>query len=111
VSASTIAGVATGDERSWQEVAAGNRERIRALEHEQDRMRDSIHKLSTETAAILYLTKEVGKLEGAVEDLATEIGRVAKRALERPTSTGLSVFAQYLAVIVALVALVVAATR
>jgi aminoglycoside phosphotransferase len=107
VSASTIAGVATGDERSWQEVAAGNRERIRALEHEQDR----IHKLSTETAAILYLTKEVGKLEGAVEDLATEIGRVAKRALERPTSTGLSVFAQYLAVIVALVALVVAATR
>jgi len=81
------------------------------LEHEQERMRDTIHKLSKETAAIVYLAKEVGKLDAAVESLAEHLERIAKRALERPTSTGLSVFAQYLAVIVALVALVVAATR
>jgi predicted nucleic acid-binding Zn-ribbon protein len=111
VSASTIAGVATGDERSWQEVAAGNRERIRALEHEQDRMRDSIHKLSAETAAILYLTKEVGKLENAVEDLADKLERIARRALEKPTATGLSIAAQYLSFFVALIALGIAATR
>lgn len=81
------------------------------MEHEQDRMRDTVHKLSTETAAILYLTKEVAKLEAAVEDLADQLGRVARRALEKPTATGLSIVAQYLSFIVALIALTVAATR
>ena len=104
-------GMPPDDERTWQEVAASNRERINALEHELDRTRDSVHRLSTETAAISYLAKEVGKLEGAVEDLGGQLERIAKRALERPTATGLSVLAQYLAIIVALVALAVAATR
>jgi vacuolar-type H+-ATPase subunit I/STV1 len=111
VAASTLESVPTGSERTWQEEAASNRERIRALEHELERTRDAVHRLSVETAAILYLTREVAKLETAVEDLAGQLGRVAKRALERPSATGLSVFAQYLAVIVALVALIVASAR
>lgn len=103
--------MAPGDERTWQEVAASNRERIRALEHELERVRGSVHKLSTETAAILYLTREVAKLETAVEDLAEQLGRVARRALEKPTATGLSIAAQYLSFFVALIALGIAATR
>jgi hypothetical protein len=81
------------------------------LEHEQDRMRDAIHRLSAETAAITYLAKEVGKLDAAVEHLSDHLERLAKRALDKPTATGLGVVAQYLGIIVALVALVVAATR
>lgn len=111
MSASTLESVPTGSERTWQEQAASNRERIRALEHELERTRDAVHKLSKEAAAILYLTREVGKLETAVEDLTEKLGQIARRALEKPTASGLGVLAQYLGIIVALIALVVAATR
>lgn len=109
--ASTLERVPPSDERTWQEVAASNRERIRALEHELERTRDAVHKLSKETAAILYLTREVGKLETAVEDLAEQLGKVARRALEKPTATGMSLVAQYLSFAVAICALIVAATH
>jgi hypothetical protein len=106
-----LAAVPSDDERTWQEVAASNRERIRALDHEMDRVRDALHEFRAEAQAIRYLAEKVGDLAGDVRALAQRVEQVSRHAVARPSATGLSVFAQYVAVIVALVALIVAVTR
>lgn len=103
-----------GEERTpqeWREFAASNRERIKALEHELERTRENVHMIRDEIAAVRYLAKEVGNLARDVHELGKRVEKIATRALEKPTATGLGVFAQYVSIIISLAALAVVATR
>lgn len=94
-----------GSDRTWQAVAAANRERIRALEREMLRTRENVHSLRSEVGALRYLGDRLGEQSEALRGLADRVERLSRQALHRPTQTGLSVLAQYLALIVALLAL------
>jgi predicted nucleic acid-binding Zn-ribbon protein len=98
-------------EREWQEFAYSNRERIRSLEHELERVRERQHEMATEIAVIRYLGEKVRDLGVDVVALTEQVERVASRSLPRPRQSTLSLFAQYGALLVALVALLVAVTR
>jgi hypothetical protein len=97
--------VTEGSGRSWQEVTASNRERINALEHELERMRNSQHRLASDVAVIRYLAEKVGELGEDVKELTGQVENVARRAVERPTA---AVVGQYLGLAVAIIALVAA---
>lgn len=97
------------DDRTWQEFAAANRERITALEHELGRVRDSLHDLRTEAAAIKYLAEQTAELAGDVRRLARRVEQIARVAVRRPSPTILSLTAQYIALAVSLAAVVIAA--
>jgi hypothetical protein len=99
------------DERGWQEFAYSNRERIHALEHELDRVRERQHEMASEIAVIRYLGDKVRDLGEDVVALTESVERVASRSVPRPRQSTLALFAQYSAVIVAIAALVVALTR
>lgn len=99
------------DTRTWQEVAASNRERIGAIEHEMNRVRDALHEVRVESQAVRYLAEKVGDLASDVRTLAGRVETISRHAMSRPSATGLSVFAQYLSLIVAGTALIVAITR
>lgn len=102
-----------GEERgpSWQEVATANRERIRILEKELDRQREAVHAIRGEVASIRYLATKIGELAEDVKLLASRVETVSRHAVNRPTQSGLAVFGQYIGLIVAVVALVIAAKR
>lgn len=91
------------------ELLAANGARIEHLEGEMERARDALHQLRSEVQAIRYLAERVGELATDVRELTGRIETVAHHALGRPSTGALGVFAQYLAVIVAVTALVVAA--
>jgi len=95
----------------WREIAAANRARIVHLEHELGRVRERLHELTAEVAAVRFLGERVAELGDDVKELASQVGQVARRALERPSPVALGVLAQYLALAVAVVALAVAASR
>jgi hypothetical protein len=99
------------NEREWQEFAYSNRERIGALEHELDRVRERQHEMATEIAVIRYLGDKVRDLGEDVVALTEQVEKVASRSLPRPRQSTLSLWAQYGALVVALVALAVAVTR
>lgn len=99
------------DARTWQEVAASNRERIAALEHELDRVRENVHDFRAEVQAIRYLAEKVGDLAEDVRRLTNRVEKIASRVMNRPTTSALAVLAQYLGLVVALAALVVATSR
>jgi len=82
--------------------------RLDALEHEVERLRERQHNIAAEVAAVRYLGQEVAKLASHVEKLGEDVETISRRALERPTA---AVVGQYLGVIVAVIALIVAATR
>jgi hypothetical protein len=98
-------------DREWQEFAYSNRERIAALEHELNRVRERQHDMASEIAVIRYLGEKVRDLGEDVVALTEQVEKVASRAVPRPRPTTLALFAQYGAVLVAIIALVVAATR
>lgn len=99
------------DPRTWQEVAASNRERIRSLEHEMERARARLHELQTELAAVRFLGERIADLGQEVKHLSEELTRVARRAIERPSQGAVSVLGQYLALALAIAAFIFAATR
>jgi hypothetical protein len=99
------------NEREWQEFAYSNRERIAALEHELDRVRERQHDMASEIAVIRYLGEKVRDLGVDVVALTEQVEKVASRSLPRPRQSTLSLWAQYGALVVALVALIVAVTR
>lgn len=101
----------TGDERSWQEATAAARVRLTTLEKESDRTRETLHQLRSEVQAIRYLAEQVATLAGDVRDLADKVTTVSRHAVNRPTPTGLQVLGQYIGLIVAIVALVIAAGK
>jgi uncharacterized protein YoxC len=97
--------------KDWREVGAANRERIRALENEVERLRDRQHELSAQVATIRYLAEQVRELGEDVKELTKQVATASRRALERPTPAGWSATAGWAAVIVSVVALVLVATR
>jgi archaellum component FlaC len=106
-----LATMPQGEGQSWQEVAASNRERIAAVEHELSRVRDAMHDIRAETQSVRYLAEKVGGLADDVRALANRVEVVSRRAVEKPTASGLAVVGQYIGLAVALVALIVAINR
>jgi hypothetical protein len=121
------------DQRSWREFAASNRERIVASEHELNRLRDRVHDLTEKigvtgalTIQLKHLAETVGSLSQQVADntrrsdqrieaLANELAKgladlnlKMADAVKRPTA---SVIAQYLALAVSIVAVLVVVLR
>jgi hypothetical protein len=119
------------DQRSWREFAASNRERIVASEHELNRLRDRVHDLTEKIGVTGALTIQLKHLAETVEGLAKTVATNTQRsdqrietlanelargladlnlkmadAVKRPTA---SVIAQYLALAVSIVAIVVVA--
>jgi len=119
------------DERGWREFAASNRERIVANEHEINRLRDRVHELAERVGVIGALTVQLGHVAETVEGLSRTVTENTRQsdqriaalaeelsrgladlnlkmadAVRRPTA---SVIAQYLALIVSIVAIVVVA--
>jgi len=99
------------DFQGWRDYAISNRERIAVLERELERVREAQHDMRAEVTAINYLAKEVHRIAESVEALTGRVDTIGKRVLNRPTVPVLAVFAQYVSVIVAVIALIVAATR
>jgi hypothetical protein len=99
--------VGEGD-RELYEVATSNRERIKTLEGEVVRLRDRQHQLAESVAVIRYLAEEVKSLGEDVRRLTAQTATIARRSVERPSAERVG---QYLALLVAVAALIVAATR
>jgi hypothetical protein len=95
-------------DREWQELAYSNRERIRALERELERVRERQHDMATEVAVIRYLGEKVSDLGGDVVQLAEQVEKVASRAVPRPRPSTLALLLQLATVVIALAALVIA---
>jgi hypothetical protein len=93
---------------SLEERAVENRERIRALEAEVVRLRERQHEFSDTVAVVGYLADAVKSQGDRIEDLTRAISLSSQRALARPSA---SVVAQYLALVVAIAAIVFAASR
>jgi hypothetical protein len=94
--------------RDLAEIAASNRERIRAVEREIIRLRDRQHELSETVATIAYLAAQVKDLAGDVKKLTSQTATLARRAMSRPSP---SLVGQYVGLLIAIAALVVAALR
>ncbi len=103
--------VSQDEHRELIEYAVANRERIKAVEHELERVREAVHGLRGETAAIRYLADRVGDMASDVHTLTEKVETLARRAVSRPQASTLSVFAQYFSLAVAVIALAIAATR
>jgi hypothetical protein len=96
------------EDRGLYEAAASNRERIKTLEAEVARLRDRQHELSESVGVIRYLAEEVKGLGEDVRRLTTQTATIARRAVEKPSA---NLVGQYAGLIVAVAALIVAATR
>ena len=92
----------------WQDVATENRVRIVSLEDEVKRLRERQHELASSVAAIRYMAEQVRELGEDVKELTGQVSTLGRRAMDRPSA---SVLGQWAAVIVAVIALVVAATH
>jgi methyl-accepting chemotaxis protein len=92
----------------WREFAYTNRARIDSLESELNRVRERQHEMAAEVSAIRFLAQQVKDLAHHVEKLGEDVETISRRALERPTA---AVVGQYLSVLIAVIALIVAATR
>lgn len=90
------------------EYAAANRARLESVEREVGLLRARQHEINSELAALRYIGEKVGELAVQVGDVAAQLNTLSRRALERPTTAGWSALAGWLAVLVALVALIVA---
>ena len=96
---------------NWREVAASNRERIRAIEQELTRVRDRQHELSESVMIIRYLAEQVKELGEDVKDLTVQVTTLARRVVEKPSAGGVSAAASWVAVFVALATFVFVVTR
>lgn len=90
---------------------AENRARIETTTGELNRVRDSVHGMRSEVQAVRYLAEQVADLAGQLGRVADRVDAVATHALNRPTPAALGVFAQYGALVVAIIALVLAVQR
>lgn len=102
----------TRDEhRELYEYAVSNRERIKGLEADVERVRGNVHNLRAEAAAIRYLAEKVADIAKAVHDLTADVETIAKRAMHRPQQTTLALVAQYASIVISLVALYLVASK
>ena len=94
--------------KQWQAADAAARERLRVLERESDRMRETLHAIRSEVASIRYLAEKIGELAEDVKVLASRVEAVSRHAVNKPSQSALAVVGQYLGLIVAVVALIIA---
>jgi hypothetical protein len=99
------------DEHELYEVATSNRVRLDAAEREIDRLRESVHELRSEFAALRYLGTQVREVSAAMHELSGKLEVISRRALEKPTSRTFAAFAAMGSFLVALVALFLALRR
>lgn len=97
-----------GDLMELYGLVTSNRARIEGVERELDRVRDSLHSVRSEVQAVRYLAERVGELAGDVRKLAEEVQRVARHTVARPSVGAVGVLGQYLALVVAALALILA---
>jgi hypothetical protein len=96
------------DHTRLEERVVEHRERIRTLEGEVVRLRDRQHSFAETIAVVHHLADAVEHQGERIEELARAVVQSSKRALERPSA---GVVAQYLALVVAIVAIVVTFAR
>lgn len=89
----------------------GVQARLAYLERELERTRDRLHSLEKTAAAVRYMGEQVGDLTHALDRHSQRLDTIARRALERPTAAGLNAAAGWVAVAVALAALLLAGMR
>jgi hypothetical protein len=99
------------DEHELYEIATSNKVRIDTAEREINRLRESVHDLRSEFAALRYLGNQVKEVSGAMHELSGKLDLISRRALERPTARGWSAFAAVISAGVAIVALILALRR
>jgi hypothetical protein len=97
------------DPRTWQESAAAQRERLRALERDAERTSQTVHSLRGEVQAARYLAEKLTEMAGDFRALSGRVNELSRQSLQRPSPSTLSVFGQYLGLIIAIIALVIAA--
>jgi len=100
-----------GEERSARDLAIANRERIRTLEGEVEKLRLRQHEIGAEVAAFGYVGKKLGELAIQIHELASRVEQMSRRAMGRPTSGGVNAAAAWVSVLVAAAALVIVALR
>lgn len=96
---------------TWPAWAAANRERIETSERELVRLRDRIHKIEADTAAIRFLTEKVSELAMETREIAEQVTKMSRHFVNRPTSGALNALANFGALAVSIVALVVVASH
>jgi archaellum component FlaC len=101
--------VSPHEPRTWQAADAAARERLRHLEHESDRTRDTLHAIRSEAATVRFLAEKIAELAEDVKALATRVEGVSRHAVLRPSQTTLQVAGQYVSLVVAIIALYLAA--
>ena len=94
---------------TWQAADAAARERLRHLERESDRTRDTLHAIRSEAATVRFLAEKIAELAEDVKELAADVKTVSRQAVHRPSQSGLAVLGQYVGLIIAVIALLVAA--
>lgn len=92
-------------------VVADNRARLQSLETEHSRSRQRIHDLEADRTALRMLTQQVTDLTGQMADVAGELRNLSRRAVERPTTAGLTTTAAWCSVMIAVVALLTTLLR
>ena len=107
----TVPNVEEGEFRTWQAADAAVRERLRALERESDRARDTLHTVRGEVQTIRYLAEKIAELAEDVKVLAGRVESVSRQAVHRPSQSALGVLGQYIALIVSIVAIILASRR
>jgi seryl-tRNA synthetase len=106
------------DERGWREFAASNRERIAAAEANAARLEGELqglhqrqHELAQSVGLVQVLAEQVRNIAADVSTLTTDVRATTDRlarVVERPTAP---LIVQFLALVVAVAAIVVAVTR
>lgn len=90
------------------ELVGSNTARIEGLEDELSRTRGTVHEVRAEAAAVRFLAQNVAELAGDVRNLAQRVEKIAHHAVGRPSTASLGVLGQYVALVVAIIALVFA---
>lgn len=86
-------------------------ERADALEAEMLRTRDRLHELAGAVATIHYLRDGLENMGKGLTELADEVRGLSRTTARRPTASAYSALAGWASVIIAVVALIVAATH
>lgn len=102
------------DDRSLRELyayAAENRTRIQAHGDELERLRDQVRSLESIVAVLATLADEVKQLVQHVAELTADVSKLTRRVVPRPSANAWNALSGWAAFIVAVVAVIVAATR
>lgn len=98
------------ERRLWDDVAA-NRTRIEGLEVEVRRLRDGMHQVRAETAAVRYFGEKIVDLGTELHGLAGKLDTLTRHAMAKPSSRQISTVASLISTIIAVLAFAYALTH